>query len=58
MEQEILSCPHVRIGLNPLMSTTPNVAVLENQSLVVVAEGSKTKLVCWACVKKLPIRIN
>jgi len=50
--KEIVSCPHLRMVNNPLLSTTPNVFVGNIASLVLVVEDQKIKLICGICLPR------
>lgn len=53
----VISCPHFQLLENPLLSPVPNVGITGLHSFVLVVEERSIKLVCWTCLKKLPISV-
>jgi len=54
----IMACTHFQLTENPLLSLVPNVGIGGPLSFVLVVEEQKIKLVCWSCLKKLPLHVN
>jgi hypothetical protein len=48
--KEIAACNHISMMPNPLLSTTPNVAVHSTRTVYLVVEESKVKLICPSCL--------
>lgn len=52
----VMSCQHFGLIENPLLSAVPNVGIDGPRSFVLVVEEQKIKLICWDCLKRLPLR--
>ena len=50
--KEVVACPHIVMMNNPLLSTTPNVAVKSTGTVYLVVEELKIKLVCNSCLSR------
>lgn len=50
--REVMACPHISMVNNPLLSTTPNVALKSDRSMYLVVEELKIKLVCHSCLSR------
>ena len=47
--RDLLSCPHIEVVPNPIISDTLNVAYLASSWVLLVAEQGKIKLLCEQC---------